>query len=177
MIAPGCEGLAGWSHGCSGPSLVRSSLCRVRRSDEAVDGGFDLEPGPVSGLADVAEFAAGADGFDPAEGFLDAFADPLRRDVADVAGGAPIDRGAPVRRVLRDMGVDGEEVAGDGCLGAQELVSGHRRAHGCGVDAVVFEDLSNGRRGDGVAESDEFAVDAPVPSGRVLLRESHYQLV
>ena len=45
-------------------------------ADEVVDGGGDLEPGPVALSAEVAEFAAAADGLDPAEGFLDPFPDP-----------------------------------------------------------------------------------------------------
>ena len=71
--------------------------------DQVVDRGFHLEPGPVALSADVEELAAGADGLDPSEGFLDAFADLLGDGVPGVAGRAPVDRGAPVAGVLRDM--------------------------------------------------------------------------
>jgi len=75
-----------------------------RDPDEVVDGGGRLEPGSVAVVADVAELAPGSDCFDPAEGFLDPFSDPLADVVAGVAGDAPVDRGAAVRVVLCDVG-------------------------------------------------------------------------
>jgi hypothetical protein len=72
------------------------------RSPIPGDGGVDFGPGPVAVVADVAQLASGSDCLDPAEGFLDPFADPLRHGVADVAGGAPIDRGSSIGVVLRD---------------------------------------------------------------------------
>jgi len=38
---------------------------------QVVDGGGDLEPGPVALSASVAELVAAGDGLGPAEGFLD----------------------------------------------------------------------------------------------------------
>jgi hypothetical protein len=72
-------------------------------ADQVVNGGGHLEPGPVAVLADVSELSAGADGFDPSEGFLNPFSDPLADLIAGVAGGSPIDRRATVRRVLGDV--------------------------------------------------------------------------
>jgi hypothetical protein len=69
-------------------------------------------------------------------------------------------------------GLDGEEVARDGGLGAQELSPDHLGAPGCGVDAMVPEDLPHGRWRDRMSEADEFAVDAPVPAGRILSCEA-----
>lgn len=71
--------------------------------------------------------------------------------------------------------VVGEEVTRHGGLGAQELAPRDRGAFGGGVDVVVFEDLPHRRRRDGVAEADEFALDASMPPGRVVLGESHDQ--
>ena len=72
-------------------------------SDEVVGGGFDFEPGPVSFGANESEFATGANGFDPPEGFLDAFADPLGNAITGVAGGAPINGGSSPFVVLGDV--------------------------------------------------------------------------
>ncbi len=59
-------------------------------SDDVVHSGFGFEPGPVAFLADVADFAASADGFDPTERFLDPFTDPLRHAMTIVAGSTSI---------------------------------------------------------------------------------------
>ena len=120
---------------CGSPAIGLPRICRTRSggargvpsgrcgvqggdSDEVVDGGFDLEPGPVALSSDVAQLASSADGFDPPERFLDAFAYSLRHDVAGVSGGATIDGGSSVRGALRDMWCEpqstgaGDEVAG-----------------------------------------------------------------
>src|SRR4029077_10256013 len=79
---------------------------------------FDLEPGPVSLSADVAQLASAADGLDPPEGFLDPFPYSLADLVAGVAGGPTIDRGSSVRGVRGDVWCEpetaclGHEVAG-----------------------------------------------------------------
>ena len=93
--------------GCA-PGAGRSGWCGVESgdSDEVVDGGFDLEPGPVSLSADVAKLASSADGFDPPQRFFDPFPYSLRNDVAGMSGGAAIDRGSSVRGVLRDVRVN-----------------------------------------------------------------------
>ena len=85
-------GRSGW-HGVEGGD-----------ADEVVDGGGDAEPGPVALSASVAEFAATGDGLDPAEGFLDPFADPHADGVTGVAGGAPVDGGALPGGVRGDVG-------------------------------------------------------------------------
>ena len=61
-------------------------------------------------------------------------------------------------------------------LGAQELAPGDLGAFRGGFDAMVFEDLPHGGLGDLVAEASEFAVDASVSPGRVLVGEAHDQL-
>ena len=71
--------------------------------DEAVDRGFHFEAGMVTGLVDVAKFLAGADGFDPSDGFLNSFSDLLGHRVSRVTGGATIDCGSPVGCVLGNM--------------------------------------------------------------------------
>ena len=76
----------------------------------------------------------------------------------------------------KQRGVDGEEVAGDCGLGVQELGPGHLGSVRGGVDAVVGEDLPHGGLGDRVAEPGEFALDAAVSPGRVLVGESNDQL-
>jgi hypothetical protein len=53
--------------------------------------------------------------------------------------------------------VDGREVTGDGCLGAQELGPGHRGAVWGRVDAVTLEDAPDGGCSDTVTEAAEFA--------------------
>src|SRR5690606_10941379 len=77
-------------------SVGRSCGCGVEGGDaeQVVDGGGDLEPGPVAFSADVAKLAASCDGLDPAEGFLDPFPDPDAHLMAGVSGGAAVDRGA-----------------------------------------------------------------------------------
>ncbi len=65
-------------------------------------------------------------------------------------------------------GVHGEEAAGDGGLGVQELRPSDLRSIWGWVDAVGFEDLPDGRGGNAVAEPDEFAVNASVTLGRIL---------
>jgi len=68
-----------------------SGWCGVESgdADQVVDSGFDLEPGPVSLLADVAKLASTADGLDPPERFLDPFTDPLADLMAGVSGVRP----------------------------------------------------------------------------------------
>lgn len=56
-----------------------------------------LEPGPVAIVAGVAQFASGADGLDPTDGFLEPFADPLNDVVAVVSGDAPVESGSSSR--------------------------------------------------------------------------------
>ncbi len=46
-------------------------------TDDVVDSGGDLEPGPVPVPASVAELAAAGDGLGPAEWLFDSFPDPL----------------------------------------------------------------------------------------------------
>ena len=72
-------------------------------ADQVVDGGGHFEPGPVAVLADAAEFASTANGFDPSEGFLDPFAFALTDVVAAVAGGARVDRRSSSAGVLSDV--------------------------------------------------------------------------
>lgn len=72
-------------------------------------------------------------------------------------------------------GVDGEEVSCDSSLGVQELAPGHRRARGCRIDVVVIENGPDRRGRDGVAEADEFAVDASMSQGRIVLGQAHHQ--
>lgn len=45
-------------------------------------------------------------------------------------------------------GVDGEEVGCDRSLGAQKPGPGDRRTFGCRVDAIILEDLPDGRGGE-----------------------------
>ena len=64
--------------------------------------------------------------------------------------------------------VDGEEVAGHGGLGVEELRPGGVGSFRCWIDAAGFEDLSDGGGGDLLAETCEFAVDAAVAPSRIL---------
>jgi hypothetical protein len=48
-------------------------------------------------------------------------------------------------------------------------------AFGCGVDAVLLEDVPYGGGGDLDAEGREFAVDAPLAPGAVLVGEPEHQ--
>src|SRR4029453_18829204 len=73
-------------------------------AQQVVGGAGDEEPGPVALSTAVAEFASSSDGLDPAEGFLDAFADALAHLVPRVAGRASVDGGALPRDVRRDVG-------------------------------------------------------------------------
>ena len=72
-------------------------------------------------------------------------------------------------------GVDGEEVAGHGGLGVQELRPRGGGPLWGGVDAVGREDLPDGGLGEAVAEAREFAVDASVAPGRVLGGEAKHE--
>jgi len=65
-------------------------------------------------------------------------------------------------------GVDGEEVAGHGGLGVEELRPGDLGSLRRRIDATGFEDSPDGGGGDMVAEAGQFAVDASVAPGRVL---------
>jgi len=71
--------------------------------------------------------------------------------------------------------VDGEEVARDSGLGAQELGPGHLRAFRRRVDVVVAEDLPHGCLRDLVTQPDELAMDSSVALRRVLCGEAHDQ--
>src|SRR5918995_5488991 len=93
--------------------LCRCSCVEGGDAEQVVDGGGDLEPGPVAFSADVAELAAAADGLYPAEGFFDPFPGAHAGLVAGVAGGAPVDGGALPGVVLGDMRGEAE-VAGLG---------------------------------------------------------------
>lgn len=63
-----------------------------------------------------------------------------------------------------------EEIAGEqcGCLVAEEVGSGRALPFRCGWDAVLAEDLPDGRSGDLDAEGRELAVDSAIPSRAVL---------
>ena len=80
--------------GGEGEGFGVSGGCVVECGDahDVVDGAGEEPPGLVSFSAFVAELACAADGFGPAEGFLDPFADPQADLMSGVAGGAPIDR-------------------------------------------------------------------------------------
>ncbi len=73
-------------------------------------------------------------------------------------------------------GVDGEEVAGHGRLGVQELRPGDVGSVRGGVDAGGLEDLPHGGGRDVVAEAGQFAMDAAVAPGRVLISEAKNEL-
>jgi hypothetical protein len=96
-------------------------------ADQVVGGGGEEEPGSVSLSAAVTELGAAGDGLDPPERLFDTGPEPLADAVPAVAGGAPVDCAAPVRRVLRDVGGDTEVAAvGDETAGVMALVGGHR---------------------------------------------------
>jgi hypothetical protein len=66
--------------------------------------------------------------------------------------------------------VEVEQVAGQDCLGlrAEELRPGWSGAPRGGIDPGRVQDLPDGGGADSVAKSGEFAVDAPIPPGRIL---------
>jgi hypothetical protein len=72
-------------------------------------------------------------------------------------------------------GIDVKQVAGHDPvgLGAEEVAPGGRQPPCRRVDASSLEDSPDGGGADLVAESGEFAVDAPVASGRVLGGQAH----
>ena len=83
----------------AGPQRPRRAPCWSGQGDvdrrdaqHVVDAGGHREPGVVAFSTDVAELVPASDGLHPAEGFLDAFADPHRHLMPVVAGGAPVDR-------------------------------------------------------------------------------------
>jgi hypothetical protein len=82
---------------------------------------------------------------------------------ADPASGV-LDDEERVEPVQGD-GVEVEQVAGqDGFgLGVEELRPGRSDSSRCGIDAGCVEDLPYGGGAGLVAESGEFAVDAPIP--------------
>src|SRR6266536_4032110 len=95
--------------------------------DQVVDGTRDEEPGSVAPSAFVPELAAAAYGLDPAERFLDTFADPLAHLMSGVAGGASVDGASSVGGVLRDVGGDPASPAfGHEARGVVGLVRGNR---------------------------------------------------
>src|SRR3954469_11056053 len=88
--------LLGFRLAMPGRVAAGSGWCGVEGgdADQVVDGGGHLEPGPVAGLAEVAQLAAAADGLDPPEGssirlrILMLMAWPACLVVAGVDGGA-----------------------------------------------------------------------------------------
>ncbi|MFI9811355.1 hypothetical protein [Saccharothrix variisporea] len=78
-----------------------------------------------------------------------------------------------------EHGVEMEEVRCDDALGlgGEELPPGRAATAGCRVDARVVQDLPDGRVGDVVAESGQFALDAPMTPSWVLPGEPQYERV
>ena len=96
-------------------------------SDEVVDGGFDLEPGPVSLPADVAQLASSADGLDPPEWFLEAFAYLLGASWPGCRVLRPLIHGSPILGVLRNVRGETEATgAGDEVAGVVGLAGSDR---------------------------------------------------
>jgi hypothetical protein len=92
------------------------------------------------------------------------------------AAGAVLDKEQHVQ-AAQEYGVDVEEVRGQDrlCLGSQEsppsLTGSLRRR----VDARVLEDLPHRRRRQLVAQTGQFAMDAPVAPARVVPRHLQHQ--
>jgi hypothetical protein len=93
----------------------------------------------------------------------------------DAAGGV-FDDEECVEPVQGDR-VEVEQVAGQDAvgLGVEELRPGRPGPARCGVDARGVEDGPYGGGADDVAESGEFAVDAPVAPSRILGGQAHDQ--
>jgi hypothetical protein len=74
-------------------------------------------------------------------------------------------------------GVDGEEVTCEHLmrLCVEELAPGGSAPLGTRVNSGLFEDRPNRRRREPIAETDEFAVDAPITPSPVLGREAQDQ--
>jgi hypothetical protein len=73
-----------------------------------------------------------------------------------------------------DVGeVDGEDGVG---LGGEELSPGRSGSSWRGIESGVFHDLPDGGGGDGVAEADQFAVDASVAPAGILAGHLQHQV-
>ncbi len=95
----------------------------------------------------------------------------VRGDAQDVhAAGAVFDDEERVEPVQGDR-VEVEQVAGQNRLGLrlEKLRPGRTGPPGCGIDSGRAEDFPCGGGADLVAESGEFAVDAPIPPGGILV--------
>jgi hypothetical protein len=92
------------------------------------------------------------------------------------AAGAVLDHDEEVEAAEED-GVDVGEVDREDRVGlrGQELSPGRAGALRGGVDASVLQDCPHGGGGEVVAESEKFALDAPVAPGRVLASHPQHQ--
>jgi hypothetical protein len=61
-------------------------------------------------------------------------------------------------------------------LRGEELLSGRAGAAGCGADPGGMQDLPDRGGSDRVAGSDEFALHAPVPPGRIVRHDADHEL-
>ena len=134
--------------------------------EDVVEGSYVLDGavadhGPDCPLVGDGEVAGGLGG--PGSGGVGGYAGEMD------ASGVDLDDEQDVESAQGD-GVDTEEVGGDQGVGlaADELAPGWSDAVWCGFASVVSEDLPHGGGGDAVSEAAEFAVDAPVASGRFL---------
>jgi hypothetical protein len=141
----------------------------VGAGEHRVEGGGELavpvtdqEPKLLGSVAEVHQQVAGLLG-DPGAGGMGG-------DSGDVhAAAAVLDHDEEVEAPEED-GVDVGEVDGEDRvgLGGEELSPGWAGASWGGVEAGGLEDRPDGGRGDLVAESDEFAVDASVAPAGIL---------
>ena len=139
----------------------------VDGGEDGVEGGGELavavadeEPEAPVGVVEVHEQVAGQLG-EPGSGRVGGDAEDV-----DAAGGV-LDDEERVEPVQGDR-VEVEQVAGQDRLGlrAEELRPGRTGPSRRGIDPGRVQDLPDGGGADLVAESGEFAVDAPIPPGR-----------
>ena len=130
----------------------------------------DQEPELLGAVTEVHEQVAGLLG-DPGAGGMGS--DPAEVDAAAVV----LDHEQDVEAAQED-GVDVGEVDGEDRVGlaGEELAPGRSGPARSRIDAGALEDLPHCRRGDRVAEADEFAVDSAVAPPWVLPRHPQHQI-
>ena len=148
----------------------------VGAGEDGVEGGGELgvavadqEPEPVGAVVEVHEQVAGLLG-DPGAGRVGG-------DPGDVhAATVVLDDDENVEPAQED-GVDVGEVDGEDRVGlrGQELSPGRSGSSWRGIESGVLQDRPDGRGGDGVAESDELALDPSIPPAGILAGHAQHQ--
>ena len=134
----------------------------VERGGELAVPVADQEPEPIAAIAEVHQQVAGLLG-DPGAGGVGG-------DPRDVHAAAVVFDDDEDVEAAQERGVDVGEVDREDGMGlrGEELSPGRTGPSGRGIEARVFQDLPDGRGGNGMAEADQLVLNSSVAPAGIL---------